>query len=91
MCLWFDKSCDNVFITTLHGLNSIYHLWLRSTDFTKAKLSVAPTRHWVTCSSNPGVGGIFFLTLAPFLLYLSIYKSLSLSPYHLQGTWMCRL
>ena len=33
-------------------------------------LSVAPTRHWVTCSSNPGFGGIFFLTLAPFLLHL---------------------
>ena len=31
---------------------------------------MAPTRHWVTCSSNPGVGGIFFLTLAPFLLHL---------------------
>ena len=33
-----------------------------------------------TCSSNPGVGGIFFLTLAPFLLHLFSFKSLSLSP-----------
>ena len=45
---------------------------------------MAPTRHWVTCSSNPGVGGIFFLTLAPFLLHLiqsvSRVKSLGLSP-----------
>ena len=31
---------------------------------------MALTRHWVTCSSNPGVGGIFFLTLVPFLLHL---------------------
>ena len=23
------------------------------------ELSVAPTRHWDTCGSNPGVGGIF--------------------------------
>ena len=30
--------------------------------------------------SNPGVGGIFFLTLAPFLLHFFRYKSLSLSP-----------
>ena len=34
------------------------------------RLSVAPTRHWVTYSSNPGAGGIFFLSLAPFLLHL---------------------
>ena len=29
-------------------------------------LSVASTRHWVTCSSNPGVGGIFFPYFGPF-------------------------
>ena len=33
----------------------------------------------VFTSSIPGVGGIFFLTLAPFLLHLFSYKSLSLS------------
>ena len=29
------------------------------------ELSVDLTRHWVTCGSKPGVGGIFFL-LWPF-------------------------
>ena len=28
------------------------------------------TRHWVACSSNPGVGGIFFLSLALFCFTL---------------------
>jgi len=28
------------------------------------ELSVAPTRHQVTCGSKPGVGGIFFPALA---------------------------
>ena len=40
-------------------------------------LSVAPTRHWVTCSSNPGVGGIFFPYFGPFSVtpYQSVGKS----------------
>ena len=33
-------------------------------------LSMAPSRLWNACSSNPGVGGIFSLYLALFLLHL---------------------
>jgi len=32
----------------------------------QGRLSGAITRHCGTCSSNPGVGGIFFLSLAIF-------------------------
>ena len=44
---------------------------------------MAPTRHWVTCSSNPGVGGIFFPYFGPFSVTpysVSKVKSLDLSP-----------
>ena len=33
---------------------------------------MAPTRHWVTCSSNPGVGGIFSLVWPLFCYTLSV-------------------
>ena len=39
----------------------------------KNAMSVAPIRHWVTCGSKPGAGGIFS-SLA--LFYLSCYLSL---------------
>ena len=47
------------------------------------RLSVAPTRHWVTCSSNPGVGGIFFpyfgpFSVTPFQLVSQVIRSKSL-------------
>jgi len=36
------------------------------------ELSVAPTRHWVTCGLKPVVGGMFFPSLALSVLrYLS--------------------
>ena len=40
------------------------------------ELSVAPTRLWVTCSSKPGVGGIFFFLWS---FYASCYLSLGFS------------
>ena len=32
------------------------------------------TRHWVACSSNSGVGGIFFLSLALFCFTLLLAR-----------------
>ena len=32
------------------------------------------TRHWVACSSNPGVGGIFFPFFGPFLFHLIVSR-----------------
>ena len=47
---------------------------------TGGELSVALTRHQVTCGSKPGVGGIFFL-LWPFsvICYLSLGLSYKVS------------
>ena len=36
------------------------------------RLSVAPTRHWDTCNSNPGEGGIFSLSLILFCYTLFV-------------------
>ena len=36
------------------------------------------TRHWVACSLNPGVGGIF-LSLAHFLFHLQYWRAISMS------------
>ena len=32
------------------------------------------TRHWVACSLNPGIGGIFFLSLALFCFTLLLAR-----------------
>ena len=38
---------------------------------------VVPTRHWDTCGSNPGIGGIFFLSLALFCYTLLFARSIT--------------
>ena len=38
------------------------------------ELSVALTRHWVTCGSKPGVGGTFFSSLALFSFIVFVLR-----------------
>ena len=49
-------------------------------------MSVAPTRHWVTCGLKPGVGGIFFL-LWPISVscYLSLGFCSNISSVHVHS------